>query len=99
MSMYESAKKINDDLTQLFGSTNVENFTIEQRERILNILIRFGGVAKFRCRSNSAYDNFVNACFNNIATTERVKFDDDSKFSILQVKKYNLVEKVVKENE
>jgi hypothetical protein len=70
----------------LFSSVNLKEFSIEQRERVLNILIRFGAVAKFRCRSNTAYDNFVNACFHNIANTERVKFESGSDFTILQAK-------------
>ena len=84
MSMYESAEKINEDLKQLFYSENIENFTTEQKERILNILIRFGSVAKFRCRSNIAFDNFVNACYKDIANTQRVQLKDDSDFRVLQ---------------
>ena len=68
MSMYVSAEKINTDLQQLFNSLPIEQFTQEQRKRIINILIRFGAVAKFRCRSNVAYENFVNACFKNVAS-------------------------------
>ena len=84
MSMYESAQKINNDLNQLFNSCYIKEFTKEQRERILNIMIRFGAVAKFRCRSNTAYDNFVNACFNNIANCKRVPLKEGESFTVLQ---------------
>ncbi len=30
----------------------------------LNVLLRFGQVAKYRCRSNVAYKNFVTACLD-----------------------------------
>ena len=61
MSMYESAERINNDLKQIFESSYYKEFTISQREYILNVMLRFGAVAKFRCRSNVAYDNFVNS--------------------------------------
>lgn len=68
MGMYESAEKINIDLVSLFNSIPFENFTVKQREEILNIMIRLGVVAKFRCRSNVAYDNFISACFKGVAS-------------------------------
>ena len=81
MSMYESAERINKDLNNLFGSEQMSDFTNWQREQILNILIRFGAVAKFRCRSNVAYKNFVSSCFKDIAEVkeEQLKADDDYK--------------------
>jgi len=84
MGMYESAGAINDDLKQLFGSINIKEFTKEQRERILDVMCRFGAVAKFRCRSNVAYDNFVTSCFKDISKVERVKLDNESDFTILR---------------
>ena len=84
MSMYESAQKINEDLRNLFGSIPINQFNTRQRQEILNILIRFGAVAKFRCRSNVAYENFVNACLRGIATTKRVVINEEREFSILQ---------------
>lgn len=66
--MYEQAKLINRDLLNLFGSFPMAEFSLWQKEQILNILIRFGRVAKFRCRSNIAYENFCNSCFSEIAT-------------------------------
>ena len=84
MSMYESAEKINQDLEQLFNSINLSEFTTRQRETILDIIIRFGSVAKFRCRSNVAYDNFTTACFKNIAKVERVPIKLNDEFKVLR---------------
>jgi len=84
MGMYESAKRLNEDLKGLFNSIPIEQFTNQQREEIVNIMLRFGAVAKFRCRSNTAYDNFSNACFENICVLKRVKKDEDNKFETLR---------------
>lgn len=83
MSMYESAARLNTDLQQLFNSVPLEQFTKEQRKTIINIMLRFGAVAKFRCRSNVAYENFINACFEKVATFEKVPQGD---YEILQAK-------------
>lgn len=86
MSYLEQAKSINMDLKQLFGSIPINQFTVEQRERILNIMIRIGQVAKFRCRNNSAYDNFINGCLSGIAQANRIKINDTDEFEILTAK-------------
>jgi len=83
MSYYEQAKGINQDLTQLFNSIYIREFTIEQRERILNIMIRLGQVAKFRCRSNTAYDNFIRQCLDGIADAKRFPLKAGEEFEIL----------------
>lgn len=83
MSYYEQANAINTDLKQLFSSVPISSFTKEQRERILNIMIRLGQVAKFRCRSNTAYDNFINCCLKEIATAKRVPIKEGEEFEIL----------------
>ena len=83
MSYYEQAEGINKDLVNLFNSLPINEFTREQREQILNIIIRFGQVAKFRCRSNSAYDNFVRLCYNNIASANRRPIKEGEEFEIL----------------
>ena len=57
MSMYIEADKLKEQF---------KTFSEEQ----LNIVIRFGQVAKFRCRSNAAYRNFVEACFKGVAEIE-----------------------------
>ena len=63
--MYEQARKLNERIKEA-------NFTEEQ----LNILVRFGQVAKFRCRSNTAFKNFVTACFEEVAKLEDVEIPD-----------------------
>jgi len=83
MSYYEQANKINTDLEQLFNSLYIREFTKEQRERILNLMIRLGQVAKFRCRSNTAYDNFIRECFKGIAETKRVPIKEGEDFEVL----------------
>lgn len=86
MSMYQSADRINKDLKNLFDSIPLNQFNINQREEIINIILRFGSVAKFRCRSNTAYDNFVNSCFKGVASFHRIKANDSSDFEVLRVK-------------
>ena len=87
--MYEQANKINTELKelhQILVSSNF-NYVDEQKvfiKKVLTTMIRFGQTAKFRCRSNTAYDNFVNACFADIAKTERRK-PENLDFEILEV--------------
>lgn len=92
MSMYESAERINNDLKQIFESSYYKEFTIEQREWILNIMLRFGAVTKFRCRSNVAYDNFVNACLREIAIAKRVKEKENSEYEVLRAEMLPMTE-------
>lgn len=75
MSYHEQAEGINKDLQSLFNSINIKDFTQKQREDILNIIIRFGRVAKYRCRSNIAYENFTSACFQDIAIVSWVEIE------------------------
>lgn len=79
MGMYESAQRINKDLADLFNSMPIEEFSARQRIEIINIMLRFGAVAKFRCRSNVAYENFVNACFDKIARFDKVEVKPEFK--------------------
>ena len=92
MSMYESAERINNDLKQLFNSSYYKEFTIEQREWILNVMLRFGAISKFRCRSNVAYDNFVNACLRDIAQAKRVKENESSEYEVLRAEMLPMTE-------
>ena len=62
--MYEHAEKIRGKLLPLIKK--------EDRE-LVNTIIEFGRVAKFRCRSNAAYKNFVTACFKDIAEIREVE--------------------------
>jgi len=84
MGYYEQAEGINKDLKDLFGSIPMKEFTERQREMLLNIFIRFGQVCKFRCRNNTAYDNFVSQCYKDIAEVKRVKADEDSEWETLR---------------
>ena len=67
MSMYESAERIKKDAINLFNSEEMGKFNKWQQKEVINLIIRFGAVAKFRCRSNVAYRNFIDACFSEIA--------------------------------
>lgn len=84
MSYYEQAKGINRDLKDLLNRVSLDHFTKNQREMLLNIFCRFGQVAKFRCRSNIAYDNFVNSCFEGLAIAKRVKSNENSDWETLR---------------
>lgn len=75
MSYHDQANKINEDLQNLFNSVPVEQFNNRQREEILNIILRIGQVVKFRCRNNSAYDNFMSIAFKEIANVQRVNVE------------------------
>lgn len=90
MSMYEQAEKIKNEIdkfyTDLTYNISEEDKVKELMKDILNTMIRFGQTAKFRCRSNVAYDNFVNACFNNVADVERRVLEGHD-FKILEVVK------------
>ena len=80
MSMYETGSKINDVLKAV-----LQNIDKSDKVLILDTMIRFGQTAKFRCRSNVAYDNFVNICLRDIATVIREK-PEHLEFEVLRVK-------------
>lgn len=84
MSYHEQAEGINKDLKSLLERVKLDAFSVNQREMLLNIFCRFGQVAKFRCRSNSAYDNFVNNCFKDLAVAKRVKANDNDDWLTLR---------------
>ena len=83
MSYYDQAERINKDLKQFFDS-DLQTLSSEQKEFLLNLIIDFGQVAKFRCRSNSAYDNFTSQCFKNIAKCKRVVRNDGDDWATLR---------------
>lgn len=83
MSYQEQANKINEDLKNFFSS-DVQTLTKEQKEFILNMIIQVGQVAKFRCRSNVAYDNFISSCFSGIADCKRVGKNPDDEWLALR---------------
>ncbi len=84
MTMYESGRKINEDLQQLFNSVPIEQFNNEQRKRIIDLMLWFGSVAKFRCRSNVAYKNFCDSVFEKIAKIEHKVIDQEKGYTRLK---------------
>ena len=79
MSYHQQASKINQQLQKAF-----EGMDDEQVKLIINTMLWFGQVAKFRCKSNTAYDNFSNACLRDIVKIGRAK-PDHLDFEILGV--------------
>ena len=73
MSMYVEADKL---------KKRFKGFSEEQ----LNTVIRFGQVAKFRCRSNIAYRNFIEACFSEVADIVEETITTDSGESYTKIK-------------
>lgn len=90
MSYSEQAEKINknlvfyfEELLKLVPNERIKEYVTIQRE-LINEILRFGQVAKFRCRSNTAYDNFSSAVFSGIVEVKRVKLDGYD-FEVLKV--------------
>lgn len=83
MSYHEQAQKMNDRLKYIFNNNECVDMNKYKKE-IINIIIWFGQVAKYRCRSNVAYDNFSNMVFKDIATLTRFA-KEESDFKFLQV--------------
>jgi len=81
MSYHEQAEKINE-LLKKFNQNQLDN---KDKKDIINAILRFGQVAKYRCRSNTAYDNFATECFQDIAELERVQ-PEGLDFEILRVR-------------
>ena len=78
--MYERGQKINIKLKTL-----LEGLNDNTKKGLLNEMISFGQVAKFRCRSNTAYKNFIDTTFKDIATTEVIR-PEGLNFDIIQIK-------------
>lgn len=81
--MYESARYINDNLKTLVNNLNL---TIHDKEKLFNLMIELGRVAKFRCRSNAAYRNFLEMVFSGLAEikTETVKREIGTEFEVFK---------------
>lgn len=67
--MYTQASKINGRLKNVvdklgFGKLDGDDDLLTE---LCNTIIRFGQIAKFRCRSNAAYKNFVDSCLKGVA--------------------------------
>ena len=80
MSYQDQAEKINEVFKRIIPLTNF------QSNELLNAILRFGQVAKYRCRSNTAYDNFSKIVFKDIAELERQQVEGQE-FEALMVKK------------
>ena len=79
--MYRHAEKLNKQFVVYRANLNND---------LLNAIIEFGRVAKFRCRSNTAYKNFVEATFKGIADIKEVECEDTAtqrKYTILEAKR------------
>lgn len=81
--MYESAERINKEIKEFFNS-DFQSLPNKQREWILNMIISVGQVAKFRCRSNTAFDNFISSCFKDVAKCERVARNEGDEWASLR---------------
>ena len=71
--MYEQARKINERLKSMFKGIEIRQKEEISEEAIANIFIRFGQIAKFRCRNNTAYKNFLDTCFDGLFKIVQVK--------------------------
>jgi len=65
-SYQETGKKIADRI-----STPLSKLDETDRRDVIDAILFFGQTAKFRCRNNSAYDNFCRICFGRVARLER----------------------------
>ena len=80
MSYLEQAEKINAMLK--------DGFATNDKEKVINAFIWAGQVAKFRCRNNSAYENFMRYVLKDIAEAKYVPFKNDGSerdFEVLRV--------------
>ena len=85
MSYQEQASKMNERLKKFFHSDNEPSEISLEDKEMIDTILWFGQVAKYRCRSNTAYDNFCKVVFDGIVEVERTK-KEGMDFEILQVK-------------
>ena len=81
MSYQDQAEKINEVFKRTFPEWNDE-----KKKELVDTILRFGQVAKYRCRGNTAYDNFSKIVFKDIAELERQQVEGQE-FEALMVKK------------
>ena len=85
-SYQESAEKINEKLKAALKGVDVPEEVLSE---LIDSFIWMGQVAKFRCRNNTAYENFVRLCLRDIAEAKYLPmgagFKDD--FETLRVTK------------
>lgn len=75
--MYSEASKLRE-MIKAFGFNEAQ----------LNVLVRFGQVAKFRCRSNVAYSNFITSCLDGSdfeLTHDTITKADGSSFEVPKI--------------
>ena len=75
--MYSEANKLKE-MIKAFGFNEAQ----------LNVLVRFGQVAKFRCRSNVAYGNFITSCLEGSdfdLTYDTITKADGSSFEVPKI--------------
>lgn len=77
--MYSEANKLKE---------MIKAFSFNEAQ--LNVLVKFGQVAKFRCKSNKAYSNFINACLEGSdyeLTHDSIVKSDGSSFEVPRIVK------------
>ena len=84
MSYQEQADKMNKRLKELYAQSAAGMTTADWHE-LINLVLWYGQVAKFRCRSNAAYDNYARAVFRDLAEIQRAALQGQE-FEVLQVK-------------
>jgi len=91
MGMYEKAKELNEEFLTIFSGQCLDDASDEFKEKIIKTIEKFGRVAKFRCRSNTAYKNFITAVFENICSFEEKQITHgDRTFTVLEPKIKNM---------
>jgi len=90
MSMYEQAEKLNTEFKAIISMICAKDHVSDMQDLntidLINTIIWFGQVAKFRCRSNTAYKNFCDYVFKDIAELESTT-DEKIGFETIHVKK------------
>ena len=87
MSYTEQAEKINIVIKEILKrmEEKPEQICKNDIKSLINQIIHFGQVAKYRCRNNIAYDNFSKEVFKDIVELERIK-PEFLEFDVLRVK-------------
>lgn len=82
MSYHKTAERVNKNLREFLNANPmVDDYYIE---KLFNTIMEFGQTAKFRYRSNAAYDNYCRLVFDGFADIARQKLLNKD-FEVLQV--------------
>ena len=81
MSYVDKAVKIREMLKK--AGLNSDKLSDEEKRDLIDAMLWFGQVAKYRCRQNKAYENFSKMVFTGIATVKYVPVTDE--YDILKV--------------